>query len=247
MRTDIVDLHDFYASPLGARARDSIAARICEAWPDRTSLRIAGFGHTEPYLERLCDAERLIALAPASQGVVRWPHGERNSAVLAGETTWPLPDASVDRLLIVHGLEESADPHRLMREAWRVLTSDGQMIVVVSHRRGLWSAMETTPFAAGRPYLKGQLNRLLQGAMFRALAWSSALYFPPVGAGFLLRGVNAWERAGENLWPALCGVLLVDSAKDMAQPIAKPLRAGLRIGAPVRTASRALRVNGLGR
>jgi SAM-dependent methyltransferase len=232
MRTDILDLHDFYKSPLGRTAHGFVAARIEEAWRDHGRLRVAGFGHAEPFLAFFDRAERVVAIAPGEQGVVRWPAGAANRALLAGDQ-WPLPDASIDRLLLVHGLEEADDPRRLMRECWRVLTSDGRLIVVVAHRRGLWSMTDTTPFAHGRPYLKRQLERLLVQSMFRPLAWSAALYFPPLGARFLLRAARAWERAGARLWPALGGVILVEAAKDMAQPVAlgAPLRA--HAGGPV--------------
>lgn len=232
MRTDILDLHDFYESPLGRTAREFAAARIEEAWREHARLRIAGFGHAEPYLDLFANAERRIALAPAAQGVIHWPDGERNAAALAGEHQWPLPDASIDRLLVVHGLEESDDPNRLMREIWRVLADDGRVILVVAHRRGLWSMIDTTPFAAGRPYLKRQLERLLVQSMFRPLAWSGALYFPPIGARFLLRAARAWERAGAQLWSGLSGVLMVEAAKDMMQPVARAAPARLRAERP---------------
>ncbi len=231
MRTDILDLHDFYESPLGQIARDFIASRIEEAWRDHARLRIGGFGHAEPFLTLFTGAERTIAIAPAGQGVIHWPSGAKNAAALAGEHQWPLPDASIDRMLVVHGLEESEDPKRLMREIWRVMTSDGRVILVVAHRRGLWSVVDTTPFAAGRPYLKRQLERLLQQSMLRPLAWSGALYFPPLGARFLLRAARAWERAGSQMWSGFGGVLMVEAAKDMAQPIARAVTA--RAGAPV--------------
>jgi SAM-dependent methyltransferase len=230
MRTDILDLHDFYASPLGETARAFVAARLDEAWRDHARLRIAGFGHAEPYLPLFRDAERTLAIAPAAQGVIHWPPGARNAAALAGEHLWPLPDASIDRMLVVHGLEEAVDPGRLMREIWRVMTSDGRVILVVAHRRGLWSVIDTTPFAAGRPYLKRQLERLLQQSMLRPVAWSSALYFPPFGARFLLRAARAWERAGAQMWPGFGGVLMVEAVKDMAQPVARAVSA--RAGAP---------------
>lgn len=228
MRTDILDLHEFYESPLGLAARGFIAERLGEAWRDHARQRIAGFGHAEPFLSLFPDAERTIAVAPGAQGVIHWPPEEKNRATLAGENQWPFPDASIDRLLVVHGLEESDDPARLMREIWRVLTTDGRVILVVAHRRGLWSIIETTPFAHGRPYLKRQLERLLQQSMFRPLAWSGALYFPPLGARFLLRASRAWERAGAQLWSGLSGVLMVEAAKDMMQPVARVSPARLR-------------------
>ncbi len=233
MRTDILDLHAFYESQLGRTARDFIAARIEEAWRDHARLRIAGFGHAEPYLSFFTDAERRVAIAPAAQGVIHWPADARNAATLAGEHQWPLPDASIDRVLVVHGLEESDDHNRLMREIWRVLTSDGRVILVVAHRRGIWSMVDGTPFAAGRPYLKGQLEKLLQHSMFRPIAWSGALYFPPIGARVLLRAARAWERAGAQAWSGLGGVLMVEAAKDMVQPVARAALAASRLGGPV--------------
>jgi SAM-dependent methyltransferase len=233
MRTDILDLHDFYAGPLGETVRGFVSARIEEAWRDHARLRIAGFGHAEPYLTIFPNAERVIAIAPGGQGVIHWPQGGKNAAALAGEWQWPIPDASIDRLLIVHGLEESDDANRLMRETWRVLTTDGRVIIVAAHRRGLWSMIDSTPFAHGRPYLKRQLEGLLQRSMFRPVAWSGALYFPPLKARFLLRAANAWERAGARLWPGLSGVLLVEAAKDMAQPIAVAARIRARTSAAI--------------
>lgn len=233
MRTDILDLDDFYRSPLGSAARDFVAARIEEAWRDHARMRIAGFGHAEPYLSFFDKAERTLAIAPAAQGVIHWPEGALNAAMLAGEHQWPLPDASIDRLLVVHGLEESDDPRRLMREIWRVLTSDGRVILVVAHRRGAWSMIDSTPFAAGRPYLKRQLERLLQESMFRPRAWSGALYFPPFGARFLLRAARAWEKAGAQMWSGFSGVLLVEAAKDMMQPVARAAPAKARAERPI--------------
>ena len=115
MRTDILDLHGFYSSPLGAISRDLIAARLRERLSIVGKERIAGFGHTEPYLADIQDAERVIALDPGGQGVIHWPQGKRNAATLVENTRWPLPDASIDCLLVIHGLEESGDPRRLMR------------------------------------------------------------------------------------------------------------------------------------
>ena len=143
-----------------------------------------------------------------------------NAAALVGELSWPFPDASIDRLLIVHGLEESPDPRRLMREAWRVLTDDGRVIIVAAHRRGLWSIVDSTPFAAGRPYLKSHLLRLLGEAMFSIddAQFNAALFFPPVKSRFLLRSAGAWERAGARVWPGLSGVLMVEARKSLAAP-----------------------------
>nr|WP_246408430.1 methyltransferase domain-containing protein [Parvularcula dongshanensis] len=140
---------------------------------------------------------------------------------------WPLPDASVDRLLIVHGLEDVSGPRRMLREAWRVLADDGLMIVVCANRRGLWALVETTPFSVGRPYSRRQLDMLLQGAMFAPTAYATALHFPPVNHEALLRVAGSWERVGSAIGalgppfflPNLAGVNLIEARKSMAVPI----------------------------
>jgi len=243
MRTDILDFHEFYGSALGAVTLEFIRGRLVEAWGDGAGLSIAGFGFANPYLAAFNGATRRLALAPGAQGVIRWPADGKNCASLVGENAWPLPDASLDRVIIAHGLEESPDPQRLMREIWRVLVDDGRVIIIASHRRGLWSMIETTPFAAGRPYLKRQLDALLKGAMFRAVAWSAALYFPPMKSRFLLRAARAWERAGARLWPGFSGVLMVDAAKDMLAPTGLVRRAGIVAVRPATAAASPARLN----
>lgn len=226
MRTDIVDLHRFYATPLGKLAATHVRALLAEAWGEAKGSRIAGFGYAAPFLDGFPEAERRILIEPAAQGALAWPSPAANLSCLAPETLWPLPDASIDLLLMVHGFEEAAEPQRLIREAWRVLTNAGRLIIVVAHRRGLWSAIDSTPFSAGRPYSRRQMQALLEGAMFRPKYWTGALYFPPFNIALLLKAANAWERAGGELWPAFSGALLVEAEKDMAAPIGLAQRAG---------------------
>ncbi len=222
-------------------ARNFIAARLAEIWGDGAGLAIAGFGYANPYLEVFAGAERCFALAPGAQGVIRWPRSGANAASLVSEYEWPVPDASLDRVLIVHGLEEAPQPQRLMREVWRVLKDDGRVIIIVSHRRGLWSMIDTTPFAAGRPYLKRRLESLLREAIFRPRFWDSALFFPPFRSNLLLRTAPAWERAGARLWPGFGGVLMVEAEKDMLAPVGLVRPAGRRALHPVIAAPQPLR------
>ncbi|NWG70445.1 MAG: methyltransferase domain-containing protein [Parvularculaceae bacterium] len=228
MRTDIVDLHAFYERPLGCAVRDFLTAHLVERWGAAKGLRVAGFGYAAPFLGKFDAAERVLALAPAGQGAMRWPLEGANREALVEEERWPLADASIDRLLIVHGLEETGDPRRLMREAWRVLANDGRLIIIVAHRRGLWSIVETTPFAHGRPYLRRQLFNLLGESMFRPIEWAGALYFPPANSRALLRAASAWERAGARLWPFLGGVLMIEAAKEMLAPVGRAHAAAVR-------------------
>src|SRR6202034_3771276 len=155
----------FYKVRLGQVARRQIRARIREIWPDLTGMRLLGLGYATPYLRPyLGEAERVFSIMPASQGVLAWPQGERNLTALADEGELPLQDYSIDRVLLVHGLEFSEYSRALLNEIWRVLAGGGRLLVVVPNRRGLWARNAGSPFGQGNPYTTGQLARFLREA-----------------------------------------------------------------------------------
>lgn len=71
--------------------------------------------------------------------------------MLVDEDDLPLPDASIDRLLLMHALENSENTRLLLREVWRVLTPQGRLLAVVPNRRGLWAHLDATPLARATP------------------------------------------------------------------------------------------------
>jgi SAM-dependent methyltransferase len=220
MSYDVVDLRDFYAHRLGAVARHFIGRGIRERWADTRELRVLGVGYATPYLGPFREeAERCLAFMPAAQGVVKWPSAGPARTALVDELELPLPDAAVDRVLLVHALEMSNDPMALLREIWRVLASGGQLLAVVPNRRGLWARMDTTPFGHGRPYSRLQIMHLLREAWFTPVAWSEALYVPPIERGWVLRAAAAWERTGATLSAPFAGVHIVEATKQVYRAI----------------------------
>ena len=127
----------------------------------------------------------------------------------------PLPDAAVDRVLLVHALEMSDDPERLLREVWRVLAPSGRLIAVIPNRRGVWTRTDSTPFGHGRPYSRAQITQLLRQTWFTPTAWGEALFMPPVGNGWFLRSAMAWERVGASLSLPFAGVHIVEATKQV--------------------------------
>src|SRR6202453_3748765 len=143
---DVVDLRNFYAQRLGTVARRFIARGIRERWPDTTSLRVVGIAYATPYLGLFREeADRCLALMPAPQGVVRWPSTKPALTALVEEDDLPLTDSAVDRVLLVHALENSADPIGLLREVWRGVAGRGRMLAGVANRRGLFGRMVRKP------------------------------------------------------------------------------------------------------
>jgi SAM-dependent methyltransferase len=227
MALDIVDLRAFYAGPLGQIARRAVGRAIIGLWPDCRRQRVVGLGFATPYLPLIGgEAERVIAFMPAAQGVVNWPSRGLSASALVEPTLLPLPTASVDRMLVVHALEETESPEDLLEEASRVLSPGGRLILVAPNRRGLWARMDTTPFGHGRPFSRSQLEKLMRGAMFSPENWAEALYVPPLRRSLFLRSAPAWEKVGAGLSLPFAGVHVIDATKQFHRRA--PLRATRR-------------------
>jgi SAM-dependent methyltransferase len=156
---------------------------------------------------------------PAAQGVVKWPSARPTLTALVDADELPLPDAAVDRLLLVHALELSTDAGTLLREAWRVLAAGGRLMVIVPNRRGVWARLDTTPFGHGRPYSRTQITQLLRETWFTPVGWTEALYVPPIPRGWFLRTAVAWERTGASISAPFAGVHIVEAIKQVYRAV----------------------------
>ena len=217
MSLDVVDLRNFYASPLGATARRLIGARLKRRWHNVAGESLLGLGYATPYLKSFRDeALRTLAMMPATQGVVHWPPpGEPSSTALVDEYELPLPSSSMDRVMCLHLLEHAEHPAELLSEVWRVLGPGGRVLLVVPNRRGWWARSEATPFGHGHPYSRPQLTHLLRESLFSPLHWSEVLYMPPSERSWILSSALLWERLGTSLSAPFAGLHLVEATKQV--------------------------------
>lgn len=219
MRTDVIDLRDFYATPLGHIARRGLRRHLRALWPDVKGMRVLGVGYAVPYLGIFRgEAERVLAAMPASQGVLPWPSTAQGLTVVSDDDVLPFPDLSMDRIVLVHALEGADHVRPLMREVWRVLADGGRLVVVVPNRTGLWARLEHTPFGHGRPYSPGQVTTLLRDSMFTPTSLQPALFVPPFRSRLTLATAAAWENVGGRWLPALGGVLMAEATKTIYAP-----------------------------
>lgn len=223
MPIDVVDLRSFYAAPLGRIAQRCVGRVVRAWWPATSGMAVAGLGFATPYLEPFNgEALRVLAFMPADQGVVHWPGDGRSSTALVYPDGLPLPDASIDRLLVAHMLEPTEDPRAVLNEAWRVLAPGGRLIAITCNRRGWWARVDTTPFGVGQPFSKGQLGALVRNARFSPERHAEVLYVPPFDRRLFLRLAPAFESVGGRLGLPGAGVRIVEASKQLYRPV--PLR-----------------------
>ncbi|MFQ5437689.1 MAG: class I SAM-dependent methyltransferase [Paracoccaceae bacterium] len=243
MHLDVVDLKAFYdRTSLGRTAQRVLRSQLRTAWPSLKGRSVAGYGFATPVLRPFVnEAHRLIALMPGRQGVMPWPGEGNNAAVLCEETRWPVQTGSIDRLVVLHGLETSERPDALLDEMWRVLAPEGRVLIVVPNRLGLWARRDATPFGFGRPYSLGQLESQLRQHRFVPESHMAALFSPPSQKRFWLKMAPAWERIGKSVSSHLAGgVLMVEASKQVYAPtmrglpeaVRRPLRVLDGIGRP---------------
>lgn len=234
MHTKAIDLKEFYESIEGRVVQRLLRQHLRRFWPDVKGQRVLGFGYATPYLKPLmAEAERVVAVMPARQGAVYWPPAEAGLVTVCDEADLPIETNSVDRLLIIHGLQGYESMDYILREAWRVLTGQGSLVLVVPNRTGVWARFDHTPFGHGVPYSVGQIRQILKDYMFIPERVERGLFMPPSTSRFMLATAPMWEKLGQRFFNAFGGVNIVEAAKQ--------LYAGTLVGAPSAEAATARR------
>jgi hypothetical protein len=232
---DVVNLRQFYASPFGEAVRDLIAASLKQVWPDARGDALLGIGYATPYLEAyLPQASPVMVCMPAAQGAAYWPPARPNLVFLAHESELPLPENSVNRVLLMHSVENSEQMSWMMREIWRVLTPGGRMLAIVPNRLGVWSRSSRSPFGYGRPFNVLQLRDMIGQHQFTLTRSTSALFIPPTRLRFMWRVATKIERIGKLICPFVGGVLMIEAEKQLYAAIRQPVHAkqGYRVPVP---------------
>jgi len=117
----------------------------------------------------------------------------------------PLPDAAVDRVLLVHALEMSHDVIAQLREVVAgVWAAGGKLLAVVPNRRGLWGAAWTRRHLVMGGRIRVRRSHSCCARLgSRRVSWSEALYVPPIERGWF---PAYGDCLGANRRHALCAV-----------------------------------------
>ncbi len=225
---DIINLRNFYATGFGESVRSLIADAVLQFWPTTGSDIVLGMGYATPYIEPYMEqSANLVACMPAQQGAIYWPHGGDNLVLIAHESELPFAESSINRVLLIHGMENSEQLSWMINEIWRVLTPNGKLLAIAPNRHSLWSRSSRSPFGYGRPFSISQMRDLLTEQHFTITNTSSALFMPPTRIKFLWRIAEKLEKVGRFvcrfLGGFLGGVVLVEAEKQIYSSIRQPV------------------------
>ncbi|MFC5428617.1 class I SAM-dependent methyltransferase [Paraburkholderia denitrificans] len=162
------------------------------------------------------------AHADGSSGVIQPRHApEGRSTVWCDLLDLPFEAQSVDLIVMPHTLEFTNDPHRLLREAERVLMPEGQLLIVGFNSLSLWGARQSVGKLAGQPFLPARQDLI---AFTRLKDWIKLLgfelergrfgcYRPPLATDKWLARYAFMEAAGDRWWPIFGAVYMVTAIK----------------------------------
>jgi SAM-dependent methyltransferase len=162
------------------------------------------------------------ALSPAGAGAAVAHHApEGRSTVWCDLLDLPFEAQSVDLIVMPHTLEFTSDPHRLLREAERVLMPEGQLLIVGFNSLSLWGARQSVGKLTGKPFLPARQDLI---AFTRLKDWIKLLgfelergrfgcYRPPLATDQWLGRYAFMEAAGDRWWPIFGAVYMVTAIK----------------------------------
>ena len=228
MYNDIIDLREFYSTPMGQMGRRLIRSRIRRLWSNLSGMTVLGLGYSTPYLQPFQnEANVVLAIMPSTQGVFHWPEREPGRVALSDDGELLFPDRSIDRLLIVQV--------RMQRKftgcAARGMAGFGGGGRIIAVCRTAWFVVrfeQRSPFGHGHPYSAGQLRKLLRDCFFTPTAIEHALYVPPIRSRLLMRSAPAVEKIGSRWAQAVSGVLIVEASKQIYAGTAVPVQRSVR-------------------
>ncbi|RQH00189.1 class I SAM-dependent methyltransferase [Paraburkholderia dinghuensis] len=171
---------------------------------------------------------------------------EGRSTVWCDLLDLPFEAQSVDLIVMPHTLEFTSDPHRLLREAERVLMPEGQLLIVGFNSLSLWGARQSASKLTGQPFLPARQDLI---AFTRLKDWIKLLgfelergrfgcYRPPLATDKWLARYAFMEAAGDRWWPIFGAVYMVTAIKRVqGMRLVGPLKVKKPVLAPSLTAA----------
>lgn len=240
-------LAQWFAEPLGGALLEAEQAALAEVLGGLSgyhSIQLGGLGEVD-LLGPTATPHRVVVEGDVAQNRGR-------AGLFATPEQLPLAGDSVGVTLLPHTLEFCAEPHEVLREAYRVLIPEGHLVLVGFNP---WSAWGVRRLLQGREvpwngrFLSPQRVRDWLALLgFKVELTRHIFYRPPFNSPVLLKRLGVMERLGARWWPPLSAAYLLVARKRVLPltPIRPRWRArrGLVPGGLVEPTTRARRQKG---
>ena len=200
---------EWLATPLGA-----YLGQREQAYFDRTVADIFGFHALQiglpecPFLEQSRIVSKWILDYDPPADIIADPHG------------LPFAENTIDLIVMPHALEFTDDPHLMLREAWRAIRPEGQIVISGFNPFSLFGTRRYFGRGATPPWNGNFI------ALYRLKDWLSLLGFDVIGGQFdcyvppftqdkWLRRFSFFEKTGDRWWPVTGGVYFLRATKKV--------------------------------
>jgi len=135
-----------------------------------------------------------------------------SAQVQANPSMMPVASDSVDLVILMHHLSNTAEPHAILREAFRILIPEGKLIIIDFNPISLWgmrnffqSWLEHVPFK-GHFYTAKRIDDWMRLLGFEQNRLYRAGYLPPIQKPSVNRHLG-WLEKGMRKWFPRFGAL----------------------------------------
>jgi len=143
---------------------------------------------------------------------------EEPAQVIADPHWLPFPENSIDLIVLPHALEFTDEPHQLLREVYRVIRPEGQVVIAGFNPFSLFGAKRYFGRAQTMPWNGNFIS------LYRLKDWLALLgfevaggrldaYVPPFAQDKWLQRFKFFEKAGDRWWPIAGGVYFLCATK----------------------------------
>ena len=146
---------------------------------------------------------------------------EEPAHLFADPAYLPFAENSLDLVVLPHLLEFTDNPHAILREAYRVLRPEGQMVLSGFNPFSLWGikryfGREQTPPWNGNFVGLYRMKDWLSLLGFEVIGGKLDCYVPACASEKWLARCRFFEAAGDRWWPIAGGVYFLQAVKRMA-------------------------------
>ncbi|HED13543.1 MAG TPA: methyltransferase domain-containing protein [Gammaproteobacteria bacterium] len=142
--------------------------------------------------------------------------------LIADPVNLPLDNQSVELVVLHHALETSPNPHAVLREASRVVSAGGLLVIIAFNPwsfAGLWRISQRCKSKQNQlwhsPFIPaGHIQDWMAVLGFELQSGRWMLYRPPFVNAWSWQKLRFLEIIGDRWWPALGGVSLLVAKKQ---------------------------------